>query len=68
MTRIPDGVAVSVNERLVPHLAMRREVFIYPTGAGTSDYVLELDVALAKRPAQGHAEIARASGWVLLRR
>jgi uncharacterized membrane protein len=68
MDRIPDGVAVSVNERLVPHLATRREVFIYPTGAGTSDYVLDLDSSLAKRPARGYVELARSNGWILLRR
>lgn len=68
MGRIPDGRAVSVNERLVPHLATRREALIYPTGVGASDYVLELETALAKRPAQGYGEIARAGGWALLRR
>jgi uncharacterized membrane protein len=65
---IPDGTAVSANERLVPHLATRRAIFIYPTGLGESEYVLELESVLAARPAVGYREVDRGGGWILLRR
>ena len=68
MKQIPDGVPVSVNERLVPHLATRRDIFIYPTGAARSDYVLDLESALSVHPAAGYREVGRSRGWVLLRR
>ena len=68
MGRIPRGVPLSVNERLVPHLATRREIFIYPTGAGRSDYILDLESVLAARPAAGYREIGRSGGWILLQR
>jgi uncharacterized membrane protein len=68
MRRIPGDVAVSTNERLVPHLATRREIFIYPTGAGISDFVLDIEPVLRARPAAGYREIARAGGWILLQR
>jgi uncharacterized membrane protein len=66
MERIPADAAVSTNERLAPHLATRRDVFIYPTGAGTSAYILDHELVLRARPPSGYQEIARASGWVLL--
>lgn len=68
MQRIPGDVAVSANERLVPHLATRSQIFIYPTGAGISEYVLDLEPVLRAEPATGYREIARAGGWILLRR
>jgi uncharacterized membrane protein len=66
MERIPAGVPVSVNERLVPHLATRREVFIYPTGVGRSFYVLDHESVLSARPATGYREIGHSRGWILL--
>ena len=68
MRRIPDGVAVSVNERLAPHLATRRQIFLYPTGAGTSEYVLDVEPVLRTKPADGYREIGRDGGFVLLQR
>lgn len=67
MARIPPGASVSANERLVPHLAMRREIFVYPTNAGWSDWVLVRETELAALPAS-YREVARDGGWVLLRR
>ena len=66
MRRIPGDAAVSTNERLVPHLAMRRQIFVYPTGAGISTYILDLEVVLRTQPATGYREIGRAGGWILL--
>lgn len=68
MQQIPGDVAVSANERLAPHLATRRQIFIYPTGIGISEYLLDLEPVLRARPAAGYREIARAEGWILLER
>jgi uncharacterized membrane protein len=68
MQRIPGAAAVSANERLGPHLATRRQIFIYPTGLGLSEYVLDIEPVLREQPAHGYREIARDSGWILLRR
>jgi len=68
MRQIPDGVPVSVNERLVPHLATRREVFIYPAGVERSSYVLDLESALSAHPPAGYREIGRSRSWILLQR
>jgi uncharacterized membrane protein len=68
MRRIPGDVAVSANERLVPHLAARRQIFVYPTGAGISQYVLDLEPVLRAQPANGYREIGRDGGWILLQR
>jgi uncharacterized membrane protein len=66
MRRIPGDAPVSTNERLVPHLATRRQIFIYPTGIGLSTYVLELEEVLGTQPATAYREIGRANGWILL--
>jgi uncharacterized membrane protein len=69
MRRIPDGVPVSVNERLQPHLAKREEAYIYPTAVERSRYVLEIDGELARRPPPpGFVVEAAERGWTLLRR
>ena len=69
LRRIPPGVAVGVNERLVPHLAERHEVYIYDTAVERSQYVLDLDSVLARHPPPaGFAVIARDGGWTLLAR
>ncbi len=68
MGEIPAGAIVSTNERLVPHLATRREVYIYPTGVERSEYVLTLDGEIAKAPPPGHVELGRAGSGVLLKR
>jgi len=68
MRQIPGEVAVSANERLAPHLATRRQIFIYPTGLGISEYVLDVEPALRAQPASGYREIGRAGGWILLQR
>jgi uncharacterized membrane protein len=68
MREIPAGVAVSVNERLVPHLATRREVSIFPTGVDTSRFILDRADSVAKAPAAAFATVRREEGWLLLRR
>lgn len=68
MREIPAAAVVSVNERLVPHLATRREVYIFPTAVATSAWILERESEIAKAPPIGFAVVRRTSGWVLLRR
>jgi uncharacterized membrane protein len=68
MGRVPRDAAVSANERLVPQLCMRRDVFVYPRGLGISAYVVELADVIARQPASGYRETARGGGWVLLER
>jgi uncharacterized membrane protein len=68
MRQIPGEAAVSANERLAPHLATRRQIFIYPTGLGISEYVLDIEPVLRAQPAPGYREIGRAGGWILLQR
>ena len=67
MRQIPGDAVVSANERLAPHLATRRQIFIYPTGTGISEYGLDLEPVLRAHPAAGYREIGRASDWILLR-
>ena len=54
--------------RLAPHLATRRQIFVYATGLGLSEYVLDIEPVLGRDPARGYREVARDSGWILLRR
>jgi uncharacterized membrane protein len=68
MRRIPPDTGVSANERLVPHLVMRKDVFVYPRGLGIATHVIERESELARRPAEGYAEVARAGPFVLLER
>ncbi len=49
MARIPPGAGVSTWERFVPHLALRRHVFVFPAGLDQSEYVLlDLDAGLGR--------------------
>jgi uncharacterized membrane protein len=68
MARIPKDTAVSANERLVPHLVMRENIFVYPRGTGISTHIVDRAEVLGRRPAPGYEEKARAGGWVVLER
>jgi hypothetical protein len=68
VARVPRAVPISVNERLVPHLAARAAVYIYPAGAAASAWVLEHETVLARAPAPAFEPVERAHGWTLLRR
>jgi uncharacterized membrane protein len=67
LARVPPAVAVSVNERVVPHLAARREVYVFPAGLEHSAWALEHETVLARTPATGFEAVERAHGWTLLR-
>ena len=68
MREIPAGVPVSVNERLVPHLAARREVYIFPAGVETSRFILDRANEVARTRPAGFSLRRREGSWVLLRR
>jgi len=68
MARVPADAAVSAYERLVPHLATRRDVWMFPRGLGEAEYVLERASVAALIPPERFAEVARDGPWVLWRR
>ena len=67
MARVPPDASVSANDRIVPRLATRREIYLAPTNVGRSEYVLER-VSESPVPPEGYRLVARAEGWVLYRR
>jgi uncharacterized membrane protein len=68
MARVPRRVPVSVNERLVPHLATRAECYVFPTGLERAQWVLDLESSIAREKVTGFEVVARDRGWALLRR
>jgi uncharacterized membrane protein len=75
LDRIPPAARVSTNERLVTQLAARREAYIFPQPGEfePDDYVLERERVIETTPShlfpvQAFEVVARADGWVLLRR
>jgi uncharacterized membrane protein len=40
LARVPPEASVSAQERYVPHLSLRRRVFVFPSGIDRSDYVV----------------------------
>lgn len=75
MDRIPPAASVGTTERLVTQLATRREAYIFPQPGGSPlvEYVLEREAVIAATPArlfprEAFELVARADGWVLLRR
>jgi uncharacterized membrane protein len=67
LARVPPAAVVSANERLVPHLALRPEVFIFPSGIPQSEYVIDLRTVAAKVP-PGYEVVAEEGPWALWRR
>jgi uncharacterized membrane protein len=67
LARVPSDATVSANERLVPHLATRRKVFIFPSGVPESEYVIDLRTIAAKVP-PGYEVAAEEGPWALWRR
>ena len=68
LARVPPRVPVSVNERFVPHLATRAEVYIFPTGVERAVWVLDLESSIARADVSRFEVVARDRGWALLRR
>lgn len=68
MARIPPAASVSANDRLVAHLATRREVYVFPNGIGDSEYIIERRLTRTAIPPDGYAPLAVQDTWVLWRR
>jgi hypothetical protein len=66
MGRVPPRAPVSANERLVPHLATRPEVYVFPGGIERSEFVLARESDLARHPLVGYALVGREGDWRLL--
>ena len=66
MARVPPGASVTANDRIVAHLATRREVYLSPTNVGRSEYVLER-VSELPAPPDGYRLVAREGAWMLYR-
>lgn len=67
MAQVPPDVPASVNERLVPHLGARREIYIFPAGVPKSEWVLDLATMAPQLP-PGYLMVAREGPWMLWRR
>lgn len=68
MARIPRDAPVAAYERLVPHLATRRDVWVPPRGLTEAHYVLVRTVDAPTIPTDRYEIIARDESWVLWRR
>jgi uncharacterized membrane protein len=66
--QIPPDASVSSNERLAPHMALRRDIWVFPYGVPQARYVLDLANIEPKLPPGVYREIARDDPWVLWRR
>jgi hypothetical protein len=58
---------VTGNDRVVPHLSTRREIYLHPVNIGRSEYVLNR-IETVPRPPEGYRLDGREGGWVLYRR
>ena len=68
MARIPPDAPVAAQERLVPHLATRRDVWVPPRGLSEAEYVIIRATDLHLPPADRYTIVARENSWVLWRR
>ena len=68
LASVPPTESASVNERVVPHLAARHEIYVYPAGMDRSEWILDREEALAREAPRGFDVLAREHGWILMRR
>ena len=68
MAGIPRDAPVAAYERLVPHLATRRDVWVPPRGLTEAHYVLVRTVEAPIVPPDRYEVIAQDESWVLWRR
>jgi uncharacterized membrane protein len=68
MARIPRDAPVAAYERLVPHLATRRDVWVPPRGLTEAHYVLVRTVEAPAVSTDRYEVIAQDESWVLWRR
>jgi uncharacterized membrane protein len=68
MARIPPDASVAAQERLVPHLATRRGVWVPPRGLAEAEYVLIRATDLHPPSADRYAVVAQDRSWILWHR
>ena len=68
MSRIPPDAPVAAYERLVPHLATRRDVWVPPRGLNEADYVLVRKIDRIPLPDDRFDPMAQDQFWTLWRR
>jgi uncharacterized membrane protein len=68
MAALPPDAAVSANERLVPHLATRPEVYVFPRGVARAAWILDREDVTPEVPPDVFAVVAHDRGWTLWRR
>ena len=68
MALIPPGAPVAAYERLVPHLATRRDVWVPPRGLNEAKYVLVRNVDEIVLPPDRYELVVRDQAWTLWRR
>jgi uncharacterized membrane protein len=68
MARVPGDATISANERLVPHLATRPQIHVFPRGLPTSAYILELRGQAPHVPSDRYVAAAAAGNWILWQR
>ena len=67
MASIPRDASASVHERFVPHLAMRREIYVFPTGVPRPEWMLDLAAQAPNLP-PGYVSVRRDGPWELWRK
>ena len=67
MAVVPPDAGASVHERLVPHLAMRREIYVFPTGVPRTEWMLDLATDAPNVP-PGYRTVVRDGPWELWRK
>jgi uncharacterized membrane protein len=68
MARIPPDAPVAAHERLVPHLATRRGVWVPPRGLAGAEYVLVRARDLHGVRPDGYDAVTHDGSWILWRR
>jgi uncharacterized membrane protein len=64
---VPPDVSASVHERFVPHLATRREIYVFPSGLPQAEYVL-IHVSQVGDVSPAYGALTRDGEWMLWRR
>lgn len=68
MAMLPPDAAVSANERLVPHLATRPEIYVFPRGVTRAEWIVDREEIAREVPPEVFEVVAQGHGWMLWRR
>jgi hypothetical protein len=64
---VPPDAPASVNERFVPHLGTRREIYVFPSGVPHTEWIFDLGAVAPKVPPD-YLLAARDGPWALWRK